>query len=64
LWSCAATLRILCSASPQTNKQNKHKKKNAYLGPAWVRLQPLQAPSSRLLHVSGALALAWGGRGW
>jgi hypothetical protein len=27
LWSCTATLRILCSAAPQTNKQNKHKKK-------------------------------------
>jgi hypothetical protein len=27
LWSCTATLRILCSTTPQTNKQNKHKKK-------------------------------------
>jgi hypothetical protein len=27
LWSCTATLRILCSAAPQTNKQNKHQKK-------------------------------------
>ncbi|CAM6008850.1 unnamed protein product [Sphagnum balticum] len=27
LWSCTTTLHILCSAAPQTNKQNKHKKK-------------------------------------
>jgi len=41
LWSCAATLRILCSVAPQTNKQNKHKEKRCLpgsrMGPAWVR---------------------------
>jgi hypothetical protein len=53
LWSYATTLRILCSAAPQTNKINT--KKNAYLGPAWVRLQPFQAPSSLPLQAGSKL---------
>jgi hypothetical protein len=69
LWSCTATLCILCSAAPQTNKQNKHKKKclpgscvgpapaapSSKLAPAPSRFQPLQAPSSLPLQVDSKL---------
>jgi hypothetical protein len=67
LWSCTATLRILCNAAPQTNKQNKHKKKKCLpgscVGPAPAapssKLAPapsrLQAPSSLPLQASSKL---------
>jgi hypothetical protein len=55
LWSCAATLRIFCSAAPQTNKQNKHKEKICLPG---SRMGAALAPAAPLLRAPAPSSLA------